>query len=69
MKEIEDDTDGKICHVLGLEKSILSKLPRQFIDLMQSNQITSDFFIEQEPKNLICRETRKNPNSQSNSEK
>ena len=25
MKEIEDDTDGKICHVLDLEVSILSK--------------------------------------------
>ena len=25
MKEIEDNTDGKICHVLGLEESIFSK--------------------------------------------
>ena len=25
MKEIEDDTGGKVCHILGSEKSILSK--------------------------------------------
>ena len=25
MKEIEDDTDGKIYHILGLEESLLSK--------------------------------------------
>jgi len=25
MEEIEDDTDGKIYHVLGLEESLLSK--------------------------------------------
>ena len=25
MKEIEDDTDGKIHHILGLEESLLSK--------------------------------------------
>ena len=39
MNEIEDDKDGKIYHVLGLEESILSKwlyYPRQYTDLMQS---------------------------------
>ena len=39
MKEIKDDTDGKIYHALGLKESILSKwlhYPRQSIDLMQS---------------------------------
>ena len=38
MKEIEDNTNGKIYHVLGLEESILSKLllyPRQSTDSMR----------------------------------
>jgi len=40
MKEIEDDTDRKICHVIGLEKSILSKqpfYPRQSVDFVAVN--------------------------------
>ena len=39
MKEIKDDTDGKIYHALGLEESILSKClyyPRQSTDSMHS---------------------------------
>ena len=43
MKETEDETDGKIAHVLGLEDSILSKFYTKGI---QSNpyQITNDIF-------------------------
>ena len=39
MKEIEDDTNGRIYHVLGLEELILSKwpyYPRQCTDSMES---------------------------------
>ena len=39
MKEVKDDTDGKIYHVLKLEESILSKwlfYPRQSTDSMQA---------------------------------
>ena len=39
MKEIRDDTDGKIYHTLGLEESILSTwlyYPRQSTESLQS---------------------------------
>ena len=56
MNEIEDDKDGKIYHVLGLEESILSKwlyYPMQYTNSMQS--LSSDqwqFFIKLEQKKL-----------------
>ena len=44
MKEVRDDTDGKIYHVLGLEESILWKqlyYPKQSTDSNYSYQITN----------------------------
>ena len=53
MKEIEDNTDRKIYHVLGLEQSTLSKWlynPSQSTDSMQYLAIPMAFFTEPEQK-------------------
>ena len=63
MKEMEDDTDGKLYHFLGLEELILSKCyTTQGILQIQCNpyQITSGIFCRTRIKNLkICMETKK----------
>ena len=59
MKEIEDNkTDGKIYHVLGLEKSVLSKWPYQGNLQIQCNayQITNGIFHRTGKKYKICME-------------
>ena len=54
MKEIKDDTDGKIYHVLGLEESILWKwlyYSKQSTDSIQSlSNYQWHFFTELEQK-------------------
>ena len=69
MKETEDDTDGKIYHVLGLENSnCQNKYTTQGNLQIQCNayQITNGIFHRTRTKNLkICVETQKTPKSQS----
>ena len=59
-------TDGKLCPVLGLEESILSKLRFKAILI----KLSVAFFTELEQRIfLICMETQKTLNSQSHPEK
>ena len=56
MKEIEDDTDGKTYHALGLEESILTKLinyPRQSTESMQSLSKFQWHFSQNENKKIF----------------
>ena len=73
MKEIEDDTGGKVCHILGLEESIVSKSLYYQSNLQtQCNpyQITNTIFCRSRTRNLkICVEKQKPPNSTCNLEK
>ena len=48
MKEIKNETDGKIYHAFGLEESVLSKwlYPRQSTDLIQSLSNCQWYFSE-----------------------
>ena len=73
MKEIKDDTNGEIYHVLRLEESngendysTLSNLQIQ----CNLYQITNSIFHRIRTKNfIICMETQETQNSQSNPEK
>ena len=75
MKEIEDNTNRWIYHVLRLEQSILWKqlyYPRQSTDSMQFLSNYQEHFSQNQKKNfffLICMETQKIPKSQSNPKK
>jgi len=73
MKEIEDDTNGKIFHAHRLEEQIFSKCPHypeQSTDARQSLSNTKAFFTELEQINInMCMEPQKILNSQSNLEK
>ena len=51
MKETEDETDGKIAHVLGLEDSILSKFYTKGIQC-KPYQNTNDIFHRNKTKNF-----------------
>ena len=65
-------TDGEIYHVLGLEESILCDYTTQSNLQIQCNpyQTTNGIFHRTRTKNfIICMETQKTPNSQSNLEK
>ena len=75
MKQIKDDTDEEICHVLGLEESILWKwlhYPKKSIDSIQSlSKYQMVFFFHKTTTNnfTVCTETQTTLNSQSNLEK
>ena len=72
MKDIKDDTKGKIYCVLELEESVLSKWlyqQRQSTDSMQSLSITNGVFHRIRTKNFkTCTETQRTLNSQNNTE-
>ena len=56
IKEIEDDTDGKIYHILGLDELILLKwpyYPRQPIDSMQFLSNYQWYFSQDQNKKLL----------------
>ena len=73
MKDIKDNTDREIYHVLGLKNSILWKwlyYPKQSRFKEIPIKLPMAFFIELEQKiYIICMETEKTSNSQSNLEK
>ena len=73
IKETNDDTDGELDHILGLEESILSKwlyYPKQSTNQCNSYQIINGIFHRTRTKHFtIYTETQKTTNSQSNHEK
>ena len=74
MKEIEDDTDGKINNVLRLKEPSIFKMTIQhkaiYIFNANPSQIIKNIFNITRTKNLkICFEIQKAPNGQSNIEK
>ena len=71
MKEIEDDTNGKIFHAHGLEELILLKCPyypKQSKDSVQSLSKYQWSFSQNQNSPEICVESQQTPNSQSNQE-